>query len=121
MPRTSTKTNQNIPKPGRARGRPRSAEASAIDGELVGIALHEFQSNGYGATSMNAIARRARVSKTTLYSRFPSKESLFRAAMQDQMSRLNRDRILDLLNACDDLAKGLEVYANHMLDLSLKG
>jgi TetR/AcrR family transcriptional repressor of mexJK operon len=121
MPRTTTRTNQVIPSSGRARGRPRSAEASAIDGELVGIALHEFQNHGYGATSMNAIARRARVSKTTLYCRFPSKESLFRAAMRDQMKRIDRARILDLLNACDDLAKGLEGYANHMLDLSLKG
>src|SRR5205085_9894883 len=61
------------------------------------------------------------VSKTTLYSRFPSKESLFRAIMREQIKRLGRTRVLKLLNTCDDLATGLEEYANHMLDLSLKG
>jgi AcrR family transcriptional regulator len=94
---------------------------SAIDEKLVTIALREFQQHGYGATSMNAIARAARVSKTTLYSRFPSKESLFRAIMHEQIKHLGRARVLQVLNTCDDLAAGLEAYASYMLDLSLKG
>jgi AcrR family transcriptional regulator len=96
-------------------------DVSSIDQKLVAIALREFQQHGYGATSMNAIARAAHVSKTTLYSRFPSKESLFRAIMRDQIKQLGRTRVLQLLNSCDAVAAGLEAYANYMLDLSLKG
>jgi TetR/AcrR family transcriptional repressor of mexJK operon len=35
---------------------------------------------------MDAIAKAARVSKTTLYSRFPTKQALFRAVSQDQVA-----------------------------------
>lgn len=112
---------QKNPKFRRPRGRPRLEDVSAIDEKLVTIALAEFQKHGYGATSMNAIARAAHVSKTTLYTRFPDKESLFRAIMREQIKRLGRTRVLHLLSTCTDLAAGLEAYANHMLDLSLKG
>jgi TetR/AcrR family transcriptional regulator, mexJK operon transcriptional repressor len=37
---------------------------------------------GYAATSMDEVAGRARVSKTTLYKRFPSKEALFEAVIR---------------------------------------
>jgi AcrR family transcriptional regulator len=121
MPRSTPQRKPNSSKLRRPRGRPRSEDVSAIDEKLVTIALREFQHQGYGATSMNAIARAAHVSKTTLYSRFPSKESLFRAVMRDQIKQLDRARVLQLLNTCDDLAAGLEDYANYMLEWSLKG
>jgi TetR/AcrR family transcriptional repressor of mexJK operon len=121
MPRSTAQRKPNNPKLRRPRGRPRLEDVSAIDQKLVTIALGEFQRHGYGATSMNAIARAAHVSKTTLYCRFPSKESLFRAIMREQIKHLGRTRVLHLLNTCDDLAAGLEAYANYMLDLSLKG
>ena len=38
--------------------------------------------HGYAATSMDEVAGRARVSKTTLYKRFPSKEALFEAVIR---------------------------------------
>jgi TetR/AcrR family transcriptional repressor of mexJK operon len=121
MPRSTPQRKSSNPKLRRPLGRPRLEDVSAIDEKLVTIALREFQQHGYGATSMNAIARAAHVSKTTLYSRFPSKESLFRAIMHEQIKQLGRARVLQLLEDCDDLAAGLEAYANYMLDLSLKG
>jgi TetR/AcrR family transcriptional repressor of mexJK operon len=121
MPRSTPQPKPNNSKLRRPRGRPRLEDVSAIDEKLVTIALREFQHHGYGATSMNSIARAAQVSKTTLYSRFPSKESLFRALMRDQIRQLDRARVLELLDTCDDLAAGLEAYANHMLDWSLRG
>src|SRR6266702_576577 len=72
MPRSTPQRKPNSSKLSRPRGRPRLEDVSAIDEKLVTIALREFQHEGYGATSMNAIARAAHVSKTTLYSRFPS-------------------------------------------------
>jgi len=41
-----------------------------------------FLEHGYAATSMDQVAQHAHVSKTTLYTRFPSKEALFFATVQ---------------------------------------
>ncbi|MBP2228930.1 TetR/AcrR family transcriptional repressor of mexJK operon [Azospirillum agricola] len=42
---------------------------------------------GYAALSMDLVAQRARVSKTTLYTRFPSKEELFSATITAECDR----------------------------------
>ncbi|HHP7231185.1 MAG TPA: TetR/AcrR family transcriptional regulator [Xenococcaceae cyanobacterium] len=55
------------------------AKAEAI---LKG-AMQEFLAHGYAATSMDKIAKTARVSKATVYSHFGDKENLFNAVMQD--------------------------------------
>lgn len=49
------------------------------------VARRYFLSQGYGTTSMNQIAKAARVSKGTLYSRFATKADLFRAIIDDQI------------------------------------
>jgi len=46
---------------------------------VLAAARELFLELGYEGTSMDLVARRARASKTTLYSRFPSKEALFAA------------------------------------------
>lgn len=51
------------------------------EGQILAAARAEFLQNGYAGTSMDAVARRARASKTTLYTRFPSKEALFAATI----------------------------------------
>ena len=43
-----------------------------------------FLSHGYGAVSMDQVARTANVSKATLYAHFASKEALFATIMQDK-------------------------------------
>jgi TetR/AcrR family transcriptional repressor of mexJK operon len=106
--------------PRRPRGRPRLEDVVALEKTLLSIALDEFQRHGYGGASMNAIARGAHVSKTTLYSRFPSKESLFRAIVQEQIHRVALEHALRPESHLD-LAAGLEAFANYTLDLSLKG
>jgi TetR/AcrR family transcriptional regulator, regulator of autoinduction and epiphytic fitness len=55
------------------------AKAEAI---LQG-AIQEFLQHGYAATSMDKIAKAAKVSKATVYSHFDNKESLFNAVIQD--------------------------------------
>lgn len=47
--------------------------------QVVEAAARLFMAQGYGATSMEAIAREAGVSKATLYAYFPGKDALFAA------------------------------------------
>lgn len=73
-------------RPRRPRGRPGSEAVLELEALLISIARKLFFQEGYGAFTMDAVAKAARVSKTTLYSRFPTKEALFRAVMHDQMA-----------------------------------
>src|SRR5262249_30957902 len=47
-----------------------------------------FLTQGYGASSIEAVARRARISKRTLYSRFRDKPDLFNAVIHYIVERL---------------------------------
>ena len=49
---------------------------------LLDVAAEIFISEGFSAASTNEIARRANSSKTTFYSRFPTKEHLFLAVIE---------------------------------------
>lgn len=57
-------------------------------GELLDVALEEFLGKGLEGASLGAIARRAGASKTTFYSRFPTKERLFLAVLQRHMDQV---------------------------------
>lgn len=59
--------------PARPPGRPRSARAHWA---IVDAAIELFVEQGYDAMSMEGIAARARVGKTTIYRRWSSKEDL---------------------------------------------
>src|SRR5260370_20010870 len=54
--------------------------------ELLDVAAEIFISEGFSAASTNEIARRANSSKTTFYSRFPTKEHLFLAVLDRRMN-----------------------------------
>jgi TetR/AcrR family transcriptional regulator, mexJK operon transcriptional repressor len=49
--------------------------------QILAAARKVFMKEGYGAASMDAIARRATVSKATLYAHFDGKDALFAALM----------------------------------------
>jgi AcrR family transcriptional regulator len=68
------------------RGRPRKAR------QIVETARRLFLDHGYDASSMDAIAREAGVSKATLYVHFDNKEALF-AALIEEECRTITDRI----------------------------
>lgn len=59
--------------------------------QILDAALTVFAAQGYSGTTMDAVAAEAGVTKPTLYSYFPSKESLFQAMMLGQ-----RDLMLDV-------------------------
>jgi AcrR family transcriptional regulator len=60
--------------------------------EILEAALAVFAEKGFAAARMDDIARRAQVSKGTIYLYFPSKEAVFKALVQEmigpQLSRL---------------------------------
>ncbi len=62
----------------RGRGRPRDESKRA---SIVLAAQALFCANGYGATTMEAIAEHAGVSKLTVYNQFGSKQDMFVAAV----------------------------------------
>lgn len=121
-PRKNASASQPSLKTKRASpGRPRLEDAAFIENKLLGIALSEFLQHGYGGTSMAKIVQIAGVSKTTLYSRFPSKEDLFRAIVYQQIEYLAPSASLKSDSGSLELEQGLNSYANHMLETSLQG
>lgn len=58
--------------------------------EVLDVALGLFRRNGYEATSMEMIARAARVTRPVVYACFPSKGELFRALLDREERRLVR-------------------------------
>ena len=65
--------------PKRGRGRPRREGA---DDEILAVALAMLREQGYGALTVDAVAERAGVAKTTVYRRWPSKGALVAAAIE---------------------------------------
>jgi TetR/AcrR family transcriptional repressor of mexJK operon len=64
-----------------------SAKPDRKEGQILAAARDAFLAHGYAGTSMDMVVGLARVSKATLYSRFPSKESLFAATMSAECER----------------------------------
>lgn len=60
--------------------------------QVVEAAARLFMAQGYGATSMDAIAREAGVSKATLYAYFPGKDALFAAIVGEACERESEGR-----------------------------
>ncbi len=64
----------------------RERRKQARPGELLGAALDLFVEKGYAATHVEEVARRAGVSKGTLFLYFSSKEELFKAVVRENIS-----------------------------------
>lgn len=83
---------------------------------IVEAAIEEFHAHGFPATSMDAVAARAGVSKRTIYNHFQSKDDLFRAISAEACRR-----ILELWEEPYDPARPLEAQlgaiAERKLDL----
>src|SRR5262245_28293567 len=69
-------------------GRPRAGDVKKLNGNILSVAGELFLQHGFDATSMDAVATRARISKRTLYSRYADKSSLFNAVIYDQLGRI---------------------------------
>ena len=74
--------------PPRSDAAPRQRRKQARPQELLEAALALFVEKGFAATRAEEVARRAGVSKGTLYLYFPSKEELFKAVVRHNLSNL---------------------------------
>ena len=95
-------------------GRPRSQEAEAAILEATAHLLAEL---GYGAVTTDKIAARARVSKSTIYRRWPSKEHLAIAAL----GRSEPLKVAGKGNALDQLVDVLLQFAGLVRGTPLAG
>ncbi|WP_028644662.1 TetR/AcrR family transcriptional regulator [Nocardioides sp. URHA0020] len=64
--------------PSRGRGRPRTPGA---DDKILAAALDEYAEHGWAGFTMDAVARRAGVGKSTVYLRWPDKDALLTDAV----------------------------------------
>jgi len=64
----------------------RIVKAMARRGAILGAALAEFSKQGYAATRLDDVARRAGVAKGTIYLHFKDKEALFQELVRVQLN-----------------------------------
>jgi len=82
----------------------------ARPGELAAAALDLFVERGFAATRLDDVARRAGVSKGTLYLYFDSKEDLFKAVIREgYVTRINEfaERMKDFKGTSAELIREL--------------
>ena len=79
-------------------GRPTRTEAQQLSERILDAATALFFTTGYGATTIEAVARRARISKRTLYHRFDDKSALFSAVVHRTIARLRPPASVPLLD-----------------------
>src|SRR5215471_6614991 len=80
--RTLSRRNRGAAPPPRRGGRPSRAAAALLGEHILDVATELFLDQGYGITSIEAVAQRARISKRTFYHRFSDKAALFGAVVR---------------------------------------
>src|SRR3984957_19469004 len=83
---------------------------------ILAAARRKFLASGFGAVSMDAIAREAGASKATLYAYFASKEELFGAMVARESERYAGDFSSGRLDSGDPEAS-LTIIADRFLRL----
>src|SRR5918911_4798758 len=68
-------------------GRPSRLESARLSDRILDVATALFLGDGFGATSIEAVAKRAGISKRTFYHRFSGKEMLFEAVVRRMIER----------------------------------
>jgi len=82
-------------------GRPSKADAEQIGRRIIDAATELFFTLGYGATSVEAVARRAGISKRTFYHRFANKSALLSAVVHRTIDRMRPPADVPLLDGAD--------------------
>ncbi|MGY4289209.1 TetR/AcrR family transcriptional repressor of mexJK operon [Bradyrhizobium sp. LM2.7] len=87
---TATRTRPAAPRrevPKSRGGRPTKSAAIERDQRLIEVATRLFLDRGFDATSLDAVAEAARVSKPTVYARYGDKRGLFAAVFRREIER----------------------------------
>lgn len=99
-------------------GRPSRQQSAQLVVRILDVAEALFLGHGYGSTSIEAVAKRAGISKRTFYHRFPGKERLFEAVVRRLIERWLPPLDAGLVES-PSLAEGLKLTAEHMLKIAL--
>jgi AcrR family transcriptional regulator len=89
--------------PKRGRGRPRRAGA---DAEILGVALSLLRDKGYRELTVDTVAERSGVAKTTIYRRWPTKAALVTAAIEPLVGDDGTRDLASLLTRLRELLSG---------------
>lgn len=84
MAQSATADANEPPKRGSG-GRPTREEAARREARIVEVATQLFMERGFDATSIDAVAEAAGVSKPTLYARYRDKRALFEAVLEERV------------------------------------
>ena len=96
------------------RGRPRNPD---IEKRVVQVAQLFFAERGFDDVTMREVARHAGASKATIYFYFPSKQELFKAALDDLLSRLPAATALVPASSEESISEQLLVVAKRVNQL----
>jgi len=100
-PRQGRKDSSKTAANPRRGGRPSRAQAQQLGERILDVATQLFLAHGYGATSIEAVAQRARISKRTFYHRFTDKAALFSAVVHRIIERLRPPAEVPLFEGTD--------------------
>jgi len=93
------------------RGRPSAKQTAAINAAILTTARRMFLENGFDAMAMEAVAFEIGASKGTIYDRYPSKEALFHAVVEESVARWAAAAAVDDVQLTDDLGQRLRHHA----------
>jgi TetR/AcrR family transcriptional regulator, mexJK operon transcriptional repressor len=83
---------------------------------ILRAARDAFLEQGYERTSMDTVARKADVSKTTLYAHFPGKEKLFLAVFEAERLGMGLPDACSIPKSAVDIRASLRANARALLD-----
>ena len=99
-------------------GRPSRQQSAQLADRILDVAEKLFLGHGFGATSIEAVAKQAGISKRTFYHRFSGKERLFEAVVRRLIERWLPPFDGGML-APPDLMDALQGTADYMLKIAL--
>jgi TetR/AcrR family transcriptional regulator, mexJK operon transcriptional repressor len=120
MPRSAVQPLRTVKKTKKKRskgGRPSLARAASIDNHVLDTVWTQFVESGFGSVTIDAIAARGNLSKRTIYSRFDSKEELFCASAERQISAWLAQLTVPVPEA--DFVCWARVFAERLLSLMI--
>jgi AcrR family transcriptional regulator len=98
----------------RGPGRPTAARVEQINAVILDAALREFYREGFHKARMENIAAAAKVSKGTLYGRYPTKESLLSTVISQHVAQAAAARDPRAPSSSSDLRQQLKHRARQL-------
>jgi TetR/AcrR family transcriptional regulator, mexJK operon transcriptional repressor len=92
------------------RGRPRQLDRAERSKRVIDAAELVFGESGYSAASMDVIARRAGMSKKTIYLLFENKQALFAALIDSRREALAAIMASEACEQCREPEEGLQRF-----------